>query len=79
MKKLWNVCGSFFCAAVFLVNAWNFGVAHGLREDSAYYVCLGLIWLAGAGRWTLRGAAAMKRQDGEDQGKEPRDGPARRQ
>ena len=63
MKKLWNVCGSFFCAAVFLMSAWNYGVNHGLREDSTYYVLLGLVWLAGAVVWFLRAVREMKRNE----------------
>ena len=60
MKKIWTVVSDFFCAVVFVLCAWEFGVARGMRTGSAYYVFLGLVWLAGAVIWGMRGVRAMK-------------------
>ena len=60
MKKYRAVLADFFCAAMFGVNAWGFGVTIGVQEGRDYYVLLGLVWLAGAIIWTVRGVHALK-------------------
>ena len=60
MKKYADAAASFFCAAMFLPCAWKFGVRCGVQEGRGYYVFLGLVWLAGAAVWMVRGVRRWK-------------------
>lgn len=65
MKKYGTVLADFFCAAMFGVNAWGFGVAIGVQEGRGYYVLLGLVWLAGGLIWAERGVRALRRTNNQ--------------
>lgn len=60
MKKFVTALFDIFCAAAFVLCAWKFGWVRGVQAGSVYYVCLGLVWLAGAVIWAIRGIRALK-------------------
>ena len=62
MKEYGAALTDFFCAAMFLRCAWIFGVVNGVQEGRGYYVLLGLVWLAGALIWAVRGVCALRRE-----------------